>query len=66
MKWTKKNASYARKLAAKLDEARNLTNGGKLEEARAAADAAKELRKQIDLHEELRATDTGGKNYTYR
>ncbi|BFH11754.1 phage major capsid protein [Paenibacillus melissococcoides] len=56
-----KERELRQKLAAKLDEARNLTNGGKLEEARAAADAAKELRKQIDLHEELRATDTGGK-----
>ncbi|MCE5168519.1 phage major capsid protein [Paenibacillus profundus] len=55
-----KERELRQKLAAKLDEARNLTNDGKLEEARAAADAAKELRKQIDLMVELRETDTTG------
>ncbi|WP_312118151.1 phage major capsid protein [Brevibacillus reuszeri] len=45
-------------LAAKLEEARSLTNENKLEEARAAAEAAKNLRKQIDLLQELREADT--------
>ncbi|WP_289142906.1 phage major capsid protein [uncultured Brevibacillus sp.] len=45
-------------LASKLEEARSLTNENKLEEARAAAEAAKNLRKQIDLLQELREADT--------
>lgn len=47
-------------LAAKLAEARQLTDDGKMPEARAAADQAKELRKQIDLYEELRNADKPG------
>ncbi|KEQ25573.1 phage major capsid protein [Paenibacillus tyrfis] len=45
-------------LSAKLQEARTLAEQGKIEEARAAADAAKELRRQVDMLEELRGIDT--------
>ncbi|WP_163854621.1 phage major capsid protein [Paenibacillus elgii] len=45
-------------LATKLQEARTLAEQGKMEEARTAADAAKELRKQVDMLEELRGIDT--------
>ncbi|WP_088832630.1 phage major capsid protein [Paenibacillus tyrfis] len=45
-------------LSTKLHEARTLAEQGKMEEARAAADAAKELRKQVDMLEELRGIDT--------
>ncbi|KMZ43979.1 MULTISPECIES: phage major capsid protein [Bacillales] len=55
-----KERELRQQLAAKLDEARSLTSENKLEEARFAADAAKNLRKQIELLQELRETDTPG------
>lgn len=55
-----KERELRQRLAAKLDEARSLTSEGKLIEARSAADEAKELRKQIDLLQELRETDNPG------
>ncbi|HBZ80921.1 MAG TPA: phage major capsid protein [Brevibacillus sp.] len=55
-----KERELRQQLAAKLEEARGLAGEGKIEEARSAADAAKNLRKQIDLLQELRQTDTPG------
>ncbi|WP_379142352.1 phage major capsid protein [Paenibacillus sp. sgz500992] len=55
-----KERELRQKLAAKLEEARSLMEGGKLEEARAAKDAAKELRNQIDLMVEMRELDAPG------
>lgn len=50
-------------LAALLMEARQLTTEGKLEEARSKTDKAQELRKQIDLFEEIRNADQPGETY---
>ncbi|GMA48658.1 hypothetical protein GCM10025857_39680 [Alicyclobacillus contaminans] len=44
-------------MAAKIEEARNLAEEGKLEEARAAKDAATALKQQIEALEELRALE---------
>ncbi|MDH6370558.1 HK97 family phage major capsid protein [Paenibacillus sp. PastF-3] len=55
-----KERELRQKLAAKLEEARSLMEGKKMEEARAAKDAAAELRSQIDLMVEMRALDTPG------
>jgi HK97 family phage major capsid protein len=55
-----KERELRQKLAAKLEEARSLTNEGKLEGARTAADEAKQLRQQIDMLEELRLADKPG------
>ena len=52
-----KERELRQKLAAKLDEARSLTNENKLEEARAATEAAKNLRKQIEILKEIREAD---------
>lgn len=53
-----KERELRQKLAAKLDEARQLTGEGKIEEARTATDAAKSLRQQIDLMVEQRELDS--------
>ncbi|WP_340004429.1 phage major capsid protein [Paenibacillus sp. FSL K6-0276] len=55
-----KERELRQRLAAKLEEARSLMEGGKLDEARTAKDAAKELRAQIDLMVEMRDLDTPG------
>ncbi|MGN7359466.1 phage major capsid protein [Paenibacillus sp. SAF-054] len=55
-----KERELRQRLAAKLEEARSFAAEGKLDEARAAKDAAKELRSQIDLLAEIRDTDTPG------
>ncbi|WP_160037311.1 MULTISPECIES: phage major capsid protein [unclassified Paenibacillus] len=55
-----KERELRQRLAAKLEEARSLAAEGKLDEARAAKDTAKELRSQIDLLAEIRDTDTPG------
>jgi HK97 family phage major capsid protein len=51
---TPKERELRQQLAAKLEEARALLEEGKLEEARAAKDAAAALKEQIDTLEELR------------
>lgn len=55
-----KERELRQKLAEKLEEARSLMEGKKMEEARAAKDAAAELRAQIDLMVEMRELDTPG------
>ncbi|MHA6481068.1 phage major capsid protein [Paenibacillus sp. strain BS8-2] len=55
-----KERELRQKLAKKLDEARSLAAEGKMTEARAAKDAAQELRNQIDLLAEMRGMDTPG------
>ncbi|ETT58188.1 phage major capsid protein [Paenibacillus sp. FSL H8-0457] len=55
-----KERELRQKLAQKLEEARSLAGDGKLDEARAAKDAAQELRKQIELLAEIRESDTPG------
>ncbi|MCR8985993.1 phage major capsid protein [Brevibacillus laterosporus] len=49
-----KERELRQELANVLEEARSATESGKLDEARKHADKAKELRKQLDLMEELR------------
>ncbi|RPK29863.1 phage major capsid protein [Paenibacillus xylanexedens] len=55
-----KERELRQKLAGLLGEARKLTNEGKLEEARTIKSEAEEIRKQVDLMEELRNMDTPG------
>ncbi|TCP32181.1 HK97 family phage major capsid protein [Scopulibacillus darangshiensis] len=49
-------------LSAKIEEAKKLTGEGKMEEARATRDKAKELREKLDAHIELRSMEEGLKN----
>ncbi|CAH1190317.1 hypothetical protein PAECIP111893_00272 [Paenibacillus plantiphilus] len=55
-----KERELRQKLAKKLEEARSLAAEGKMTEARAAKDAAQELRNQIDLLVEMRGLDNPG------
>lgn len=52
-----KERELRQQLADKLEEARRLLDEGKLEEARAAKDAAKALKEQLDALEELRGIE---------
>lgn len=55
-----KERELRQKLAGLLADARTLTNEGKLDEARTIKSEAEEIRKQVDLMEELRNMDTPG------
>ncbi|WP_067924863.1 phage major capsid protein [Alicyclobacillus shizuokensis] len=57
-----KERELRQQLAAKLEEARSLLDEGKLEEARAAKDAAAALKEQIDTLEELRGLEDAAKH----